>query len=169
MTDSPAESTTPALSPDKLLALGAYGETVAAYRYLVLSEKAAGVADRRLFAEMADEEQGHKQRLQKLLAERYPDANFVLTTEDKELVITGPRLLDVHREVSFPEALAMMLQTERKVAEFYARHGDTIVDPDLRTIFRQLAHESAEHHHQLQDLARQARAGGTQPDGMGPG
>lgn len=155
MTDPPTPSSPPALSPDKLLALGAYGETVAAYRYLVLSEQADDEADRRLFAEMADEEQGHKQRLQKVLAEHYPDADFVLTAEDKELVITGPRLLDVHREVSFAEALAMMLQTERKVAEFYARHGDSVAAPELQAIFRQLANESAEHHHKLQELARE--------------
>ena len=153
MTAPPTPSSPPALSPDKLLALAAFGETVAAYRYLVLSERAAGEADRRLFAEMADEEQGHKQKLQKILAERYPDADFLLTAEDKELVITGPRLLDVHREVSFAEALAMMLQTERKVAEFYARHCDSIANPELQTIFRQLANESAEHHHRLQELA----------------
>jgi hypothetical protein len=42
-------------SPDKLLAIGTYGETVAAYRYLVLSEKAPTEDDRREFAAMADE------------------------------------------------------------------------------------------------------------------
>ena len=166
MTNEPT-SPPPYLSPDKLLALGAYGEMVAAYRYLVLAERAVPEEDRRIFARLADEEQENKQRLQKLLAERYPDADFVLTAEDKELVVTGPRLLDAHREVAFAEALEMMLETERKVAEFYARHAldmqcqghaDAVAEPDLRALFKQLAEESAQHHQHLLELARQRGA-----------
>lgn len=156
MADQPTSNAAAGLSPDKLLAIGAYGETVAAYRYLVLSEKAPTEGSRREFADMADEEQGHKQRLQKILAERYPDSDFVLTPEDKELVVTGPRLLDVHSEVSFADAMAMMLQTERKTARFYARHGKTVSERDLKALFVQLAEEGAEHYQRLRELARQA-------------
>ena len=155
MADEPA-SDAAAPSPDKLLAIGAYGETVAAYRYLVLSEKAPTEENRREFADLADEEQDHKQRLQKLLAERYPDSDFLLTQEDKDLVITGPRLLDVHREISFPEAMSMMLQTERKTAGFYAQYSKTVAEQDLRALFHELAEEGAEHFHRLRSLARRA-------------
>lgn len=156
MADDPARNVPPAeVGPDKLLAIGAYGESVAAYRYLVLSEQAPTEEHRRLFAAIADEEQGHKQRLQKLLLERYPDADFVLTAEDKEQVITGPRLLDVHKEVSFAEAMRMLLETERKVAAFYARHAGRLTDPGLRTLFRQLAEEGGDHYRRLRELARE--------------
>lgn len=141
---------------DKLLAIGVYGETVAAYRYLVLAEKAATPAERKRFADMADEEQVHKQLLQKLLAERFPKADFVLSQEDKELVVTGPRLLDVHREISFAESLEMLLDTERKTSDFYARHGPTIADSSLRSLFQRLADESREHHRRLRDWAAHA-------------
>ncbi|MBX3394787.1 MAG: ferritin family protein [Phycisphaerae bacterium] len=142
--------------PDKLLAIGAYGETVAAYRYLVLAEKAPAEEFRREFADMADEEQDHKQRLQKLVADMYPGQDFVLTSEDKELVVTGPRLLDVRDGADFREAMQMVLQTERKTARFYANHGKYMPDPGIRSLFHELAEEGAEHYQRLKQLARRA-------------
>ncbi|MCG8405088.1 MAG: ferritin family protein [Phycisphaerales bacterium] len=142
--------------PDKLLAIGAYGETVAAYRYLVLCEKAPNEDHRKEFADMADEEQDHKQRLQKLLTELYPDVDFVLTPEDKELVVTGPRLLEIRDEKSYAEVMKMVLQTERKTARFYANHGKYMPQKDLQALFKELAEEGAEHYQRLKTLARQA-------------
>ncbi len=149
-------STNPPPGVDKLLAMGAYGESVAAYRYLVLAEKAENEEQRRTFADMADEEQEHKQRLQKILTERFPDADFVLSAEDKERVITGPRLLDAHTDLSFAEVMAMMVHTERKVAAFYARYGKQINDPQIRSLFHELAEEGAGHSKRLEALARAA-------------
>ncbi|HWL94164.1 MAG TPA: ferritin family protein [Phycisphaerae bacterium] len=142
--------------PDKLLAIGAYGETVAAYRYLVLSEKAPADEYRREFADMADEEQDHKQRLQKLVADMYPGQDFVLTPEDKDLVVTGPRLLEIRDENDFREAMHMILHTERKTARFYANNGKYMPDAGIRALFHELAEEGAEHYQRLKTLARQA-------------
>ncbi len=164
MSDQPTPEAAAGRGPDKLLAIGAYGETVAAYRYLVLSEKATDEAQRREFAAMADEEQDHKQRLQRLLAERYPEADFVLTAEDKELVVTGPRLLEVRDEESFLEAMRMILQTERKTASFYAHHSRIIPHEDLQALFHELAEEGAEHYQRLKALARAAGLSHIQED-----
>ncbi len=164
MSDVPTPDAAQGRGPDKLLAIGAYGETVAAYRYLVLSEKAPNPEDRREFAEMADEEQEHKQRLQKLLAEMFPQADFVLTAEDKELVVTGTRLLDVRDEAAFHEAMRMILQTERKTAAFYAHHAKIIPQPHLRELFQELAEEGAEHYQRLKALARRASVPHTPED-----
>lgn len=142
--------------PDKLLAIGAYGETVAAYRYLVLAEKAPADDFRREFADMADEEQDHKQRLQKLVADMYPGQDFVLTPEDKELVVTGPRLLEVRDESEFRSAMELVLQTERKTAKFYANHGKFMPDPGVRALFHELAEEGVEHYQRLKKLANRA-------------
>lgn len=159
MNEQPQDATDGPISgrgPDKLLAIGAYGETVAAYRYLVLSEKAPTEEHRREFADMADEEQDHKQRLQKLVAEMYPGQDFVLTPEDKDLVVTGPRLLEVRDERDFREAMEMILHTERKTARFYANHGKFMPDAGIRALFHELAEEGAEHNQRLKRLARQA-------------
>lgn len=142
--------------PDKLLAIGVYGETVASYRYVVLSEKTDNEEHRREFADMADEEQDHKQRLQKLVEDMYPGQDFVLTAEDKDLVVTGPRLLDVRTEEDFLEAMRMVLSTERKTARFYANYGKYMPEPHIQALFKELAEEGAEHYQRLKTLARQA-------------
>jgi len=153
MSEPPTADAAAGRGPDKLLAIGAYGESVAAYRYVVLSEKAPSPEQRRVFAEMADEEQDHKQRLENLLAELYPDADFVLTPDDKELVVTGQRLLDLRDEKSFAEAMRLVLETERKTAAFYAEHGRYLPQEDLRALFHELATEGAEHYNRLKSLA----------------
>jgi len=157
MTDStPTLDAAHGLGPDKVLAIGAYGETVAAYRYTVLAEKALTESDRREFAAMADEEQEHKQRLQRLLNELYPNADFVLTAADKDMVVVGPRLLDVRDAHSFADAMRMILLTERRTAAFYARMCKTVADPRLRALFHELAEEGADHYQRLKTLAHQA-------------
>ena len=158
MSGNPPNNPSIGRGPDKLLAIGAYGETVAAYRYLVLSEKAPEKSDRAEFAAMADEEQGHKQRLQKLLADLYPTADFVLTSEDKELVVTGPRLIDVRDSASFTDAMRMILETERKTAGFYSQNGRHMPQLALQQLFHELAEEGAEHYQRLKAIADRAGA-----------
>ena len=155
MSDQPTPDAASGRGPDKLLAIGVYGETVAAYRYLVLSDKAPA-EHRKEFAEMSDEEQGHKELLQGLLADLYPDADFVLTPEDKQLVITGTRMIEVKDAASFAEAMRMILHTERKTARFYANHAKHMPKEDLRELFQRLAEEGADHYQRLKTIARQA-------------
>lgn len=143
-------------SPDKLLAIGAYGETVAAYRYLILSEKAPTEDQRRAFAAMSDEEQDHKQRLQDLIANHYPHTDFVLTTEDKDLVVTGPRLLDIRDIAAYVDAMRMILETEQKTAGFYAQNGRHFPESRIRDLFHELAEEGADHFQRLCVLAKKS-------------
>jgi rubrerythrin len=147
------------LSPDKALAIGAYGESVAAYRYLIFAEHVQEKAHRDAFAAMADEEQEHKQRLQKLLARTFPDADFVLSDEDKQRVVAGPRLPDIRDERSFAEALEMTLQTEQRTSAFYRDLAHTTADPHLRSLFKELAEEGAEHYQRLRDLIQAVTVG----------
>ena len=155
MADEPTPDAVAGRGPDKLLAIGIYGESVAAYRYLVLAEKAPP-EHRKVFADMADEEQGHKQLLEKLLDESYPDADFVLTPQDKELVILGTRMIEVRDDESFAQAMRLVLRTERKTARFYAVHGKHLAQENLRAVFKELAEEGAEHYQRLKSLADSA-------------
>lgn len=151
--DKPTDADFTALPIDKALAIGTYGEAVAAYRYLVLSEKALSEEDRRILAELADEEQDHKLRLRDLLTKLFPESAFVLTDRDKEMVVVGPRLLDVHDAESFADAMRMLLFSERKTAKFYAKLGKYIDQDKLRALFRELAEEDVGHCERLKQLA----------------
>ncbi len=141
------------LGTDKALSIAMYGESVAAYRYLVLAEKAPDARVQPLFAEMAEEEQEHKERLQVVLRRMYPDADFYLTDADKALVVVGPRLLQVKDEASYTEAMRLVLGTEKRTAGFYAKMSKYIGPDELRSLFAELAEEGADHHKRLQELA----------------
>ncbi len=144
----------PDLRDDQILAIGVYGETVAAYRYTVLSEKVPDPADRRTFATIADEEQGHKQRLQALLDRHHPESSFYLSDEDKALVVTGPRLINVRDIEDYRQVLELALDTEYRVACFYQAMSLRARNPELRVVFDELSREGFCHHQRLTELAR---------------
>jgi rubrerythrin len=158
---APHERGLPDLGPDKALAIGSYGETVAAYRYLVFAERARSRAQRDAFAAMADEEQDHKQRLLRLLARHYPGSAFVLSDDDKNMVVVGPRLVDVRDDDAFARALRMTLQSEQRTAAFYDRLSQCTNQNELRDLFQELAEEGVEHFQRLRELVRDS---GIDPD-----
>jgi len=80
----------------------------------------------------------------------------VLTADDKDLVVTGPRLLDVRDDAAFADAMRMVLDTERKTASFYAQHSKLLPQADLRDLFHELAEEGADHYQRLRALARKS-------------
>ena len=141
-----------ALRADKALAIGAYGEAVAAYRYLVMAEKAPDEQTRPVFAEMAEEEQDHRQRLEGLLQRYYPESDFYLKTQDKEMVVEGPRLLDIKDQRTFAEAMRLILSTEKKTAAFYAKLSKRIAPEELRALFHELAEEGIDHYQRLERM-----------------
>lgn len=152
---TPASPELPEMSEDRILSIGIYGESVAAYRYTVLSEKLPGDEDRRLFATIADEELTHKQRLQDLLDRFYAGSAFYLSDEDKALVCSGPRLIDVRNEPDYRKVMQMALDTERRVAQFYQAMEARARTPEVRTTFHELAMEGFQHHGRLLRLARE--------------
>jgi len=148
-----------------MLAIGIYGETVAAYRYTVLSEKLPREEDRKLFATIADEEQTHKQRLQDLRDRFYPNSSFYITDEDKALVVTGPRLIDVRDVQDYRKVMQMALDTELRVAQFYRVMSGRARTPEIRETFEELSIEGFGHHGRLLKLAR--KGGLLPPEGAG--
>lgn len=140
------------LGADKALAIGAYGEAVAAYRYLVMAEKAPDEQTRPVFAEMAEEEQDHRQRLEGLLQRYYPESDFYLKTQDKEMVVEGPRLLDIKDQRTFAEAMRLILSTEKKTAAFYAKLSKRTAPEELRALFHELAEEGIDHYQRLERM-----------------
>jgi rubrerythrin len=143
----------PPLREDQMLAIGIYGESVAAYRYTVLSERVPDPQDRQMFRDIAKEEQGHRARLEALARRHYPDRSFYISDEDKALVLTGPRLIEVRDVEDYREVMQIALHTEIRVSQFYEEMSHRVSHPEIRAVFQELSEEGFEHHQKLHDLA----------------
>lgn len=134
------------------MAVAAYGESVAAFRYRMLSEKAPTEQHRGIFTEMADEEQGHHVRLQEILTRDFAGADFVLSTEDKALVIVGPRILDVSTPAAFGQSMTYIHDSEIQTGNFYARFHDCTTRLDLKPMLKEMADECFDHASRLNQI-----------------
>ncbi len=146
------EAAVRSLSLPKALAIGCYGESVASYRYRMLAEKATTEEHRAIFVDMAEEEQTHHKVLQQIFKERFPDRDFVLTPEDKELIIAGSRTLDLSSEKAFSRALELIYESERQTGRFYSVFHDTTSLTDLKSLLREMADECFEHAERIKGL-----------------
>lgn len=144
------------LGDDKALAIAAYGESVAAYRYIVLSEKARDRELRESFEAMAVEERGHRDRLQQLLQLLAPSGGFYLTAEDKGAVCVGPRLVDARDDARFDEAMKLVIASEKRTSSFYRRYAVFAVDERVKTLFAELAEQGIAQVRRLRQLFQQA-------------
>jgi rubrerythrin len=140
------------LTPAKALAVAAYGESVAAYRYLTLTDKAPLDSQRKIFKEMAAEEQGHHMALQDLRKRHLLDSDFVLSPEDKELIIVGPRLLEVTDEASLEHAIGQIIDSERLTGRFYAALHEVTGSTELKPFLKEMADECFEHAERLEAM-----------------
>lgn len=141
-----------ALTPAKTLYLAAYGESVAAYRYRTLSERTENETNRNVFAQMAEEEQGHHAVLQEMLKEHYPGSEFVLSLQDKELVIVGPRLLEVTDTASIRKALGLIHESELLTGRFYETLHQVTPRTDFMPFLKEMADECFAHAHRLTEI-----------------
>lgn len=146
------ESKVREMTAAKAFALASYGESVAAYRYRTLVEKTPSAETRAVFTEMAEEEQGHHQRIEELIRRHFPGADFVLTPEDKELVIVGPRMLDLGDPESYARALDMICGSERLTGRLYAVLHSITTEASLRPFLKEMADECIEHAERLKAL-----------------
>lgn len=143
------------LGTAKALTLGCYGEHMAAYRYLLLSEKAERTQDLDEFREMVAEEQEHHGRLQGLLDKYFAGQKFVLSADEKTMVESGPRQFNITDRKSFEAALRAVIDAERKTAGFYDKMEPHIDEPEIKALFRELADEGVEHAERLCQIARE--------------
>lgn len=133
------------LSLAKALAIAAYGESVAAFRYRTILDRVTDESLSATFLEMAGEEQGHHARLQKLQRKLFPGSDFVLTPEDKGFVIVGPRLVEVTEDAPLSQTIEMMTRSERLTGRFYAVLAKATAVPDLESFFLEMADECFDH------------------------
>lgn len=141
-----------AMPEAKRLAVAIYGESVAAYRYSVLAEKALPERHRQIFSQMKQEEEGHQRALQEMADRLYPDGDFLLSPSDKELVIAGTRMLEVTDAESFHKAMRFLHDTEKRTGRFYLALHDLMPGGDLGEFFKVMAEECFEHGDSLLEI-----------------
>ncbi len=132
--------------PDaKKIAVAIYGEQVASYRYGLLANKALNDRHHKIFLGMKQEETDHETRLRDLAQKRFPDADFVLSDKDKEMVIVGRRMLEVTDVDSFNKAMQFLHDTEKRTGLFYQVMHEMLPDGELGDFFKEMADECHEH------------------------
>ncbi len=127
------------VTDDKALAIAAYGEAVAAYRYIILGEKAHSHQLRISFQNMVQTEYNQRDTLQNLLNDLFPSACFYLTNQDKAMVCVGPRLLDARDDARFDEAMRLTIASEKRSISFYTRYLPTAHHRRVAETFGQFA------------------------------
>ena len=138
--------------PAKAFAIAAYGESVAAYRYRTLVDKTNDQRLQSIFQEMCDEEQDHHRQVQELNKRHFPGSDFVLTADDKAMVIDGPRLLEVNDQASFDEALSLIYESELLTGRFYHALEKVTDLEELKPLFKEMGDECFQHAKQLNQL-----------------
>jgi len=144
------------LTDDKALAIAAFGESVAAYRYIVLSEKARDARLRESFERMAHQERQQRDRIQALLQRLAPSAGYYLSQEDKLAVCVGPRLVDARDDARFDEAMKLVIASEKRSASFYARFTAFAQDEAVKALLAELAAAGIAQVQRLRTLLKEA-------------
>jgi rubrerythrin len=144
------------ITDDKALAVAAFGESVAAYRYIELSEKARDPKLRDSFERMAKEERTQRDRLQAILQRIAPNAAYYLSQEDKLTVCVGPRLVDARDDARFDEAMKLVIASEKRSASFYIRYTAFARDPEVKALFGEFASNGIAQVQRLRSLLKEA-------------
>ncbi len=139
-------------STEKALAVAAYGESVASYRYRTLVNKVEDPDQRRTLTEMADEEQEHHEMIQGLITQHFPQSDFVLSQADKDLVIVGSRQINVSDKKSLLKAIDKIYASEHKTGHFYAAFHDCVSLEKLKPLLKEMADECFEHAERLKAI-----------------
>ncbi len=144
------------LGDDKAQAIAGYGESVSAYRYIVLSEKSRDPKLKESFEEMAALERVQRLQIQQLLERVAPQASFYLSPEDKAVICVGPRLVDARDDTHFDEAMRLVIASEKRACSFYGRYSEFAKDSEVREVCRKLAVDGLARVHRLRALFQQA-------------
>ncbi len=130
------------LGDDKALAIAAFGQSVAVYRYMVLAEKAVDPRLRLGLQEMAAQEDLRRNQLRSLMEKLFPSACFFLDGQEKNMVCVGPRILDARDQAHFDDAMKMLVASEKRIAAFYARYAAQTRHPEIKKIFSTFSQDS---------------------------
>jgi len=130
-------------SIDEVLDFAIAREQEAIDFYTGLAKKVDSSALRVLLEEFAEEERGHKEKLEGVKAGGMAMETGAAVTDLK----TADYLVDAHPgpKMTLPEILIVAMKREKAAFSLYTRLASMISDPDVRKLFLALAQEEAKH------------------------
>jgi len=111
--------------------------------YSGLADTAKNPEMKKVFASFADEERGHKKRLENIQT----SGQFKFTETQIRDIKIGDYLVDVepHAGMTYQEALIIAMKKEKVAFKLYSNLALKVEDPLLRSIFDSLAQEESKH------------------------
>jgi len=111
--------------------------------YSGLSETARNPEMKKVFEQFANEERGHKKRLQNIQS----SGQFKFTPKEVQDIKVGDYLVDVepHPGMSYQEALIVAMKKEKAAFKLYSALAAKVSDQLLRSLFDSLAQEESRH------------------------
>ena len=111
--------------------------------YTGLSDTARSPEMRKIFEQFANEERGHKKRLQNIQS----SGQFQFTPRQIQDIRIGDYLVDMepHPGMSYQEALIVAMKKEKAAFRLYSDLSAKVADQLLRSLFDSLAQEESKH------------------------
>lgn len=131
-------------------------ESYALYTHAIQISTAADA--QAMLEDLAAQELGHKQKLQRLQAQGVANlVPVVRTTEARDLklaeVLQAPSELDA--EADLQDVLLVAMQREKSTREFYLKLGQLTAEGPVRNLFDFLAEEELKHKQRVESLYEQ--------------
>ncbi|PKN97530.1 MAG: rubrerythrin [Chloroflexi bacterium HGW-Chloroflexi-5] len=111
--------------------------------YTNLADTARNPEMRKVFSGFADEERGHKKRIENIQS----SGQFQFTPAQVRDIKIGDYLIDVepHAGMSYQEALIIAMKKEKAAFRLYSDLAARVEDQLLRSLFESLAQEESKH------------------------
>lgn len=111
--------------------------------YMELSEKTTKPHLKKVFADYAREEMGHKSRIEAVKAGKKfkPSEHKVLDLKLSDYLVD----VEPTPDMDFQSALVVAMKREKAAFHLYTDIAEQVDDPDLRDLFLRLAQEEAKH------------------------
>lgn len=114
-----------------------------------------------IFAEMAAEEDQHRNQLESLYMQRYGTIQRTLTQDEVPEVVEAHDLDDaehlVFDSLSLSRALVIVLAAERQAQDFYRQAAEQAAEPNLQALFRELSGLESNHVQWVEERLRAVR------------
>ena len=133
---------------DEILDYAIANEEEAASLYTKLADRVERPGMRVAFLEFAQEEEGHRRRLEDIKAGKLPALSFRQVQDlgiARHLVKPMPTA-----NMTYAEALVVVIKAEQAAYDLYTGLAGTIDDAGLSAAFRSLASEEARHKHRFE-------------------